>query len=1013
MDLLQGLFQGAQDPIGVPTNDLYAQPKHLNQLAEESFARYTQTQSLAELEKTIELYQQTIECTPRSDVISRSGLLSNLSQRFHDRYDRTKMSSDLDKAFQAIQQALEVYHPQRGAMLSTLGCFLADKYEHTREAMHLEEAVRVSRQAVACTPETHPDRPTVLCNLGNRLGQKYSQSGHDADMEEAVQTLRAARASIPNTHTNQAAILRNLATQLGERYSSTGNIPDLDEAIVLSQEAVNHTRNSDLSRTQRMSTLSDLLYLRFNRTGGMSDLDEAIQLQKKAIHAISKHNIDQPELLHSLAMLMLARYSRSKAFPDVEEAIRLAKEADNNTPNNHVNKAATLNSLAISLATKASSTMEEADQTEAILVLRQVLQGLGHNRPERVQYLHNLAKMLGDKFAQSKTKTSADLEEVIEVAQQAVDAAPSDYPDRASLLSNLGTYLAESCSWTEMSTSSAKAKDCFISALHHTPSSMQSRIIAGRRLLLFTAILEDLDRAYDAASYTVDLIPLLISSPLQNIDKQALLSQAVAIASDAAAIALLHNKGACRAVELLEIGRNVITGSMQDLRGELFMLQEKHPDLVSRFAHLRQQVDVPKAQDNITRSDTSKAGFPEHDRQAEDQYSTLLGEIRKQPGFEDFLVARSAADMQAAAKDGPIVIINLSNYRCDALVIETSGFRTVPLPAISWDTIQDHECDSVETLEWLWDDIVLPVLNALGFTQQPSDDHWPHIWWIPTGRLVGYPLHAAGYHMGQNAETALDRVVSSYSSSVKTIIHSRRQQGYKPQEMRVNKDLVLVSMKTTPKHDYLKHSAQEIQAIREVMESSRILSPTEPLRFKKDVLSALASCSIFHFAGHGGTDLNNPLQSLLLLSDWQDNPLTMESVLETNLGREMPFLAYLSACGTGEIKAVSFVDESIHLAAAFQLSGFQHVIGTLWGVDDQLCVEMARMTYEGLLEGGMRDEAVSRSLHRATCELRDRWVNDELGQESRERKGWLRKIFGFEDTSELKPKWVPYVHYGI
>ncbi|RSL51964.1 hypothetical protein CEP53_008238 [Fusarium sp. AF-6] len=82
---------------------------------------------------------------------------------------------------------------------------------------------------------------------------------------------------------------------------------------------------------------------------------------------------------------------------------------------------------------------------------------------------------------------------------------------------------------------------------------------------------------------------------------------------------------------------------------------------------------------------------------------------------------------------------------------------------------------------------------------------------------------------------------------------------------------------------------------------------------------------LFHFAGYGFADLKDPLQSHLCL-------------------------------------------------------GFRHVIGTLWEVQDELCVDMVRMTDEGMRERGMKDESVSWGLHKATRELRDRWVR-EMGED--------------------------------
>ncbi|KAH8887124.1 hypothetical protein GQ53DRAFT_768587 [Thozetella sp. PMI_491] len=62
-----------------------------------------------------------------------------------------------------------------------------------------------------------------------------------------------------------------------------------------------------------------------------------------------------------------------------------------------------------------------------------------------------------------------------------------------------------------------------------------------------------------------------------------------------------------------------------------------------------------------------------------------------------------------------------------------------------------------------------------------SDDstaqEWPHVWWIPTGPLRRFPLHAVGSYVtdGLPATSVLDRVMSSYSLPIRSMIHSRLQ----------------------------------------------------------------------------------------------------------------------------------------------------------------------------------------------------------------------------------------------
>jgi hypothetical protein len=54
----------------------------------------------------------------------------------------------------------------------------------------------------------------------------------------------------------------------------------------------------------------------------------------------------------------------------------------------------------------------------------------------------------------------------------------------------------------------------------------------------------------------------------------------------------------------------------------------------------------------------------------------------KLPGFDRFLLAPSEDELKTAADCGPIIIINVSDYRCDALIIEKSQLRTLGLPRL-------------------------------------------------------------------------------------------------------------------------------------------------------------------------------------------------------------------------------------------------------------------------------------------------------------------------------------------
>ena len=223
---------------------------------------------------------------------------------------------------------------------------------------------------------------------------------------------------------------------------------------------------------------------------------------------------------------------------------------------------------------------------------------------------------------------------------------------------------------------------------------------------------------------------------------------------------------------------------------------------------------------------------------------------------------------------------------------------------------------------------------------------------------------------------------------------------------------------------------------------SMALNPIEPGQRKQDIVPHLSQCRIFHFAGHGYTDIEDSSKSHLLLNNGKNDSLTIANLLEMNIRQSSPFLAYLSTCGTGQIADKRFFDKSIHLISSFQLAGFRHVIGTLWEVNDKLCIDMVKITYEGMKDGGMTDESVCRGLHNATKKLRDRWLdmllNTKHGKRFVRRAGeslttTARNINNKDQRDGRSPRdasmsdedeetgsmhriplhWVPYVHFGV
>lgn len=143
------------------------------------------------------------------------------------------------------------------------------------------------------------------------------------------------------------------------------------------------------------------------------------------------------------------------------------------------------------------------------------------------------------------------------------------------------------------------------------------------------------------------------------------------------------------------------------------------------------------------------------------------------PGLARFFLAPRVEDLLTAAVDGPVVVVNLAENRCDALIVTTGGVEALELPQLSQEqadeqvnvfldatvTVFDKRTSAQargeavavmgQVLAWLWDTVTEPVLTHLGHTRPRADtefESWPRVWWVPTGPLALLPIHAAGQH---------------------------------------------------------------------------------------------------------------------------------------------------------------------------------------------------------------------------------------------------------------------------
>jgi tetratricopeptide (TPR) repeat protein len=1042
-------------------------PKHLELLRKDLGDYFTDTGDVAVLEEIVQVSEAIIDLAPDDDPEMPDKLLS-LSLYLYDWSLAAKVPHALEESLtrkkQAIRLAktsgdsiLDLRHPIR---LTKLGASLYQWYERTNTSSDLAYAIRLTRMAIDLTPRGNLNLVDRLLKYGQYLLGWSEKIGTREQLEEGIEVVRQLIDLASHELLEEGKVMISYSRLLRNFYLKTGKLDYLEEAVRVIRGAVavvpeDHPRLVDL-----LVQLSLQLFARYTHTRTISDLQASIRAAREAANLTKPGHPQHVKILTLSSQGLAELATRENPQGNGTEAIGIARQAVD-VASSAYERTQALQQLASTLSMVFGKTNYLALLDEAIEVMKGLVESDNVEGLMKAYFLQSLANYLWKRHLQ--LQSSDDLDEAILRLRQAVELGGTDDFDAFTVSSELGEYLTERefkrATAGEGGMDFEEVEDLLLAGFNRSNIGFSEAMVNGRPLLDLYMSTKRWQSALDVADRMLDLVPSMAPRPFQIVDRQHVLRFASGIASDAATAAVRLGKDAFFVLNRLEKGRGVLGTSLEELRRtDLSDLQQARPELMERFVRLRSQLERPVNEDAQRHVLDGQSSADERTRIGT-EFEEVIAEISTVPGFETFFSAPSEKDLLTAASSGPIVFINANKHSCDAVILERHQARTMPLEDLRWHDIQEKisqgQLGKLSVLEWLWDTTMKPLLDTLGFEQPVSDGTWPHIWWIPTGVLSRFPLHAAGYHTKQRGETVMDRAISSYGSSVKAIIYGRRRS--REASSSGGAKALLINMENTPHRSPLPFAGREVAILHGLCNSMK-LTIHDSSRTKKSVMEELPDCTIFHFAGHGYTDKYNPSDSSLQLQDGPSAPLKVADLLALNLYARPPFLAYLSACGTGRMKDDKLLDESIHLMSACQLSGFRHVIGSLWEVNDETCVDMARITYEEMRDGEMSDGSVAFGLHRATRTLRDRWVSESeqvwgsreesravkpsveerlvpddtsaegFGDDNDQNTTWesmvhdrgdrsLRDVFAAveddDDDSLPLPLWTPYVHFGV
>ncbi|KAI0055957.1 hypothetical protein BV25DRAFT_1666502 [Artomyces pyxidatus] len=987
-------------PVGHPDHYL-----SVINLASSLFTLFQQLGQAEDLEESISLNRHALEVAS-SDHENRPRALNDLARGLSTRFEHMGRMEELEEAIRYSREAVTlcpVDHPRRSGYIDSLSNNLFLHFQQLGDVSELEEAIAHHEESLALCPPGSPYRSIALGNLARAYTARFDEFGRIDDLNKGIQLQRESVELRPVGHPDRSMSLNNLAVSLSNRFAQLGKMEDLEEEITVHKEALDLRPPGHPNRSMSINNLAAALSIRFKQFGQIEDLERSIALHRGAL---VMHPPGHPAHSMSLSNIGNGLFDLYLVRPRIEylnESIQVQQEALALRPPGHLERSSSLNNLASTLALRFKALNNMEDLHETITMHREGLKLRPRGNPDRFTSLDNLAVSITTRCR--ALGELGGLDEAIGYHEEALELCPP--PQRPKILLQFGNTVKFRYEKLRAADDLEYVCHLFEEAVDHRPASSKDRLSVAQQWAAF-ARREKHESALKAYSMSLVLLERsLVVNPTVELQQQFLnrpseSGHLTSLALDAASWAI--EAGTLEtAVEMLETGRGLLWSRMRGYRNSIDRLRGVDQALAEEFDSTSAQLETLATSSAshlplIGSHDKRKANQIQASMEAQwtrqrllsEKYDSVVDRVRQIAGFEDFLRTMPFSHLRAVAEEGPVIIINISRHRSDAIILFNSTSDPVLVPLSSsielYDKIAELSSDLSLAreqrdseviartvgviLRTLWDTVVNPIttkLEALG-TSKGS-----RIWWCPTGKLCSLPIHAAQPFRSGPPQTLSQLYVPSYTPTLSSLITARA-------EIKPRSSLSQVLAVGLPDgQPPLPRVREEIEKVDEL--GKFVLKLVGADATEEAVLAELKQRSWAHFACHGRLDHAQPLNSSFELHDAAQ--LTIVDLMKARLP-DAEF-AFLSACHSAAGDMEGTPDEVIHLAAGMQFCGFRSVVGTLWAMEDVDGPAMAADFYGKMFEKGdpvkvdFRD--ASKALRAATKNLRrnkatvDRWAN--------------------------------------
>ncbi|KAG8894413.1 hypothetical protein FRB99_001286 [Tulasnella sp. 403] len=419
---------------------------------------------------------------------------------------------------------------------------------------------------------------------------------------------------------------------------------DIEEALALSHEPLELRP----SRSYGLIELVQLLCLRFQHSNIAADLDQAFLHGSEALTLCPPGNWSRSSRLGAVATTFRIRYLRDGTLSDLDKAVAKYQETMECAPPGDRWRSSCFSHLAASLRMHFERTSVADDLSPAVALSEDAVRMNPRGHPGRASTLQSLIAVYQTRFI--KNRTQSDLVAAI---------------DHARELLGLHTF-SDTTRYTNLAQ---------LSTLFRLRFSVEGDI-------------SDLDIAVRHAEEAVELCPATHLHRRHCLDALANalvtrfeisnggsdLDQAIAYHKDA--LGELDD-----AISNFEASLSLCPNSHQHFRRNSEYIALSTNEDADRSSHVA-ALALYRLQD-----------YKRYRRLAT-EWESVVHEIHTLPGFQHFLIPTPYTDLPKAAAYDPVITINTSKNRCDALIVLKEGPpHFVPLPKATREDIQRAAAD--------------------------------------------------------------------------------------------------------------------------------------------------------------------------------------------------------------------------------------------------------------------------------------------------------------------------------